>query len=94
MLVCDVFQAKYRKGDVLVVLFKEGLATRGESINMRILIDASGPFFTVVTEQEVENFAAWEKNRADIISQPGFGDWFKKMEPLVESGYREFFNIA
>ena len=93
MLVRDVFQAKYGKGNELVALFKEGGRTWGKQLNMRILSDASGSFFTVVTEEEVENFSAWEKNLSDILSHPDFGDWFARMEPLVISGSREFYNI-
>jgi hypothetical protein len=93
ILVRDVFQAKYGKGDELVALFKEGLTTWGNSINMRILTDASGPFFTVVTEEEVESFSDWEETLSTILAHPDFGAWFSKMEPLVVSGTREFYNI-
>ena len=93
MLVRDVFQAKYGKGNELVTLFKEGQKTWGEQINMRILSDASGSFFTVVTEMKMEKFTDWDKSLSDILSHPGFGDWFARMEPLVVSGSREFYNI-
>jgi hypothetical protein len=93
MLVRDVFQAKYGKGNELVALFKEGYRTWGEKINTRILSDASGSFFTVITEMEIEKFSAWEKSLSDILSHPDFGDWFARMEPLVVSGSREFYNI-
>jgi hypothetical protein len=93
ILVRDVFQAKYGKGDELVALFKEGLTTWGSSISLRILTDASGTFFTVVTEEEVESFSDWEENLSNIFAHPDFGVWFSKMEPLVVSGSREFYNI-
>lgn len=93
ILVRDVFQANYGKGGELVALFKEGRKTWGEQINMRILTDASGSFFTVITEQEIENFSDWDKNLSDILSHSDFGDWFARMEPLVVSGSREFYNI-
>ena len=93
LLVRDVFQAKYGKGTELVTLFKEGHRTWGEQINSRILSDASGSFFTVITEREIENFSAWEKSLSDILSHPDFGDWFARMEPLVVTGSREFYNI-
>lgn len=93
IVVRDVFQAKYGKGSELVTLFKEGLETWGDRFDSRILTDASGSFFTVVTEREVESFAAWEENLSEIFSHPEFGDWFARMEPLVESGSREFYNI-
>jgi hypothetical protein len=93
LLVRNVFQAKYGKGDELVALFKEYLETLRETINMRILTDASGQFFTVVTEEEVENFSDWEKNLSTIYSHPDFSAWFSRMEAVVVSGHREFFNI-
>ena len=54
LLVRQVFQAKYGRGDELVALFQEfnaRMRDAGElSPQFRILTDASGPFFTVVTE--------------------------------------------
>lgn len=95
ILVRNVFQAKYGRGDELVALLKEGrekLPT-GVKFHQRILTDASGPFFTVVTEMEVESLAEWERLRAEAFALPEFGDWFACMTPLVESGRREFYNI-
>ena len=97
ILVRDVFQAKYGRGGDLVQLFKEAREqwrqTHGESYGGRILTDASGPFFTVVTETEVESLAEWERRIAEVFSRPDFGEWFGRMTPLVESGRREFYNI-
>ncbi|MSP14007.1 MAG: hypothetical protein EXR62_13760 [Chloroflexi bacterium] len=96
ILVRDVFQAKYGKADELVVLFKEArlkwpaIAQYGS----RVLTDASGPFFTIVTETEVVSFAEWERTIAEVFSLPEFGNWFTRMQPLVESGRREFYNIV
>jgi hypothetical protein len=55
ILVRDVFQAKYGQGGALVALFKEVREKWPESAQYayRILTDASGPFFTIVTETEV-----------------------------------------
>jgi hypothetical protein len=60
--VRQVFQAKYGHGDTLVGLFQE-FNTRiqeegGNAPHFRILTDATGPFFTVITEIEVVSFAA------------------------------------
>lgn len=92
IIVRDVFQAKYGKGGELVQLFKDGFAAWGMT-NVRILTDASGQFFTVVTELEYTDLADWQANFAKIMEQPTFGEWFSKMEPLVDTGRREFFNI-
>jgi len=94
ILVRDVFQAKYGRGGELVALFKEAREALGsEATADRILTDASGPFFTVVTETEVESLAEWERRSAEVFAQGEFGDWFARMVPLVESGRREFYNI-
>ena len=100
LLVRDVFQAKYGRGDELVALFGEIAEhwRHGQhSIELhgnRTLTDASGPFFTVVTEIEVADFAAWQQFIAEEFAMPEFGDWFARMMPLVESGRREFYNIV
>ena len=95
ILVRDVFQAKYGQGGDLVTLFKEVKEKWPESANYgyRILTDASGPFFTVVTETEVASLAAWERLIAEVFSLPQFGEWFARMTPLVDSGRRDFYTI-
>jgi hypothetical protein len=98
MLVArQVFQAKYGKGDELVALFKDFNARMQADgvtdMNFRILTDASGPFFTVVTEVEVESLAAWEGTFSEGMARPWMGEWFGKMVPLVETGSREFYRI-
>ena len=60
----------------------------------RILTDVTGPFFTVVTEVEVESLAAWEGGFREAMNQPWMEEWFGRMMPLVESGRREFYNVV
>ena len=95
ILVRDVFQAKYGKSGDLVALFKEAGQKwpNTAQYGRRILTDASGSFFTVVTETEVESLAAWEKMLAEIFANPEFGEWFDRMQVLVEAGRREFYTI-
>lgn len=93
ILVRDVFQAKYGKGGDLVALFKKAGEKWPAEYAARILTDASGPFFTVVTETEVESLAEWERNIGEVYSLAEFGEWFARMTPLVEAGRREFYNI-
>ena len=55
----QVFQAKYGHGDAMVGLFQE-FNTRmqeegGDAPHFRILTDATGPFFTVITESGVNS---------------------------------------
>jgi hypothetical protein len=95
ILVRDIFQAKYGQSGDLVALFKEVREKWPESAQYgyRILTDASGPFFTVVTETQVASLAEWECLVTEIFSLPQFGEWFARMTPLVDSGRREFYTI-
>lgn len=98
LVVRQVFQAKYGRGDELVALFQEFNARMQEggetAPRFRILTDATGRFFTVVTEAEVEDFATWESSFSEAMAQPWMGDWFGRMMPLVESGTRDFYNLV
>jgi hypothetical protein len=98
LLARQVFQAKYGRGDELVALFREfNTRMQEEGANLprfRILTDASGPFFTVVTEIEVVSFADWEGRFRETMNQPWMAEWFERMTPLVESGRRDFYNIV
>ena len=94
----QVFQAKYGRGDELVAHFRELNARLREgdaaAPRFRILTDATGPFFTVVTEVEVESLAAWEGAFRESMARPWMNEWFGRMTPLVEFGRREFYNVA
>ena len=98
ILVRQVFQAKYGRGDELVSLFREFnkrmAAEEAGYPGFRILTDASGQFFRVVTEVELENFAEWEDKFSASMAKPWIGEWFSKTADLVDTGSREFFNIV
>ncbi len=96
IVVRDVFQAKYGRGDELVALFKE-LVPAAQAAGMgeiSIMADLSGRFFTVVTEEQVESLAAYEQSRDKLFASPQFEGWFARMMELVESGSREFYTIV
>lgn len=96
MLVRQLFQAKYGRGDELVELFKEfhQNADIPNRDSARILTDASGQFFTVVTEYEAESLGAWEEGFKRLMAAPEMGDWFRRMMEVTESGNRNFYNIV
>lgn len=93
IVVRDVFQAAYGRGDELVGLLKEAPETL-LGYGSRVLVDASGPFFTVVAELEVESLAAYEELQRKLFALPEFEGWFVRMVPLVESGRREFWRVT
>jgi hypothetical protein len=94
----QVFQAKYGKGDELVALcqeFNDRMRQEGpDSPRFRILTDVSGPFFTVITEVEVESLAVWEGSFREAMARPWMPEWFGRMSGLVESGRREFYRVV
>ncbi|MFN8591026.1 MAG: hypothetical protein U0031_06130 [Thermomicrobiales bacterium] len=95
IVVRQVFQAHYGRGDELVTLFQEMNRRMAETNaawpRFRILTDASGPFFTVVTEIDVESLAQWEESFHEAMNQPWMEEWFGRMVSLVTSGTREFY---
>jgi hypothetical protein len=98
IIVRDVFQAQYGRGDELVALLQEIpqiLAGAGfHDVHYRILTDASGPFFTVVAETQMPSLGEWEQQFAHSTHNPVFGEWFSRMIPLVERGRREFYTLV
>jgi hypothetical protein len=93
IVVRDVFQAKFGKGNDLMALFKEAKQKIPNLYGDRVLTDASGSFDTVIAETDVTNLAEWEKRIADVFASREFGQWFTRMQPLVDSGRREFYNL-
>jgi hypothetical protein len=99
ILVRDIFQAKFGKGDALVALFKEMADQTPPDApaafrNARLLTGASGPFFTIVLETEFESMGEWEAAFAKLMSLQGSGDMDARMSELVRSGRREFYRIV
>jgi hypothetical protein len=92
IVVRHVFQAKYGKADELVAVFKE-MRKWQPKIATRILTDLSGPFFTVVSEVEVESLAEWERMMHEMFKEPKFGEWFGRTTALTESGRREIYTL-
>lgn len=92
------FQAEYGRGDELVALFEEMnetiLSGFEASKRFTILTDVTRPSFTVVTDIEVENLAAWEGPFRTMMAHRAMGQMFGQMLLLVESGHREFSTVV
>jgi hypothetical protein len=93
IIVRNVFQAKYGKGDELLALFKEARRTWASQVPMRLLTDLSGPFFTVVAEFSAGSLAEWERVQAQEFARPEFGEMFARTLSLTESGRREYYTV-
>ncbi|MFN8585483.1 MAG: hypothetical protein U0446_09220 [Dehalococcoidia bacterium] len=96
LVVRQTFRAKYGRGDELVELFREFHRNAGvpNRESARILTDASGAFFQVITEYTVENLAEWETSFAKLMAEPATGEWFMRMTEVVEGGSREFYHLV
>ena len=98
IVVRNVFQLKFGKAKEAVALMKESLAIQnrvmsGLDYSTRVLTDVTGPFYTLVLEITVPNLAAFESNAPRLFGDKEWQASYQKMEPLVESGYREVFTI-
>lgn len=94
ILVRFVFQTKWGKAHEVVESFKKTESILGDQMGrIRILTDLSGPFHTVVQEIEVESLAVWERQRAEIFSNPVLQQEFARTADLIESGRTEFYTI-
>jgi hypothetical protein len=99
VVVRNVFQLKFGKSREAVALMKEGLAIQnrilaGSGFSTRVLTDAVGRFYTMVLEVTAPNIAAVESTMPRIFGDKEWQAHYAKMSDLVESGYREVFNIV
>ena len=95
ILVRMTFRAKYGKAGEMVQHFRENQQEFERLINVptRVLTDLSGPFDTVVLEQTVESLDGYEKMLQQAFSDPDTAQLFAMLQPLIESGSREFYRI-
>jgi len=97
LLVQDVFQVKWGRGDELVATLKElqnVLSEVGFGDQHRIMTDASGRMFTVIEEYVVGSFSEWEQDFEKLMGLPGLQEFMSKTADIVESGERRFYNIV
>jgi hypothetical protein len=90
ILVRDIFQAKFGKAGEIVELMKQG-PTPG--LRGRVLTDLSGPYDTVVIEQEVESIDEYFRRLREMFAQEESSDAMRSMGEMIVSGRREIFTI-
>src|SRR5438309_8214430 len=97
IVVRNIFRLKFGKAREAVALIKEGVAIQkraGATFSARVLTDVTGPFYTVVLELTVPSLSAFETEVPRLMGDKDFHATYQKLEPLVESGYREGFTIV
>ena len=94
--VRNVFQLKFGRIDQAVELFQRLPAVAGsapDGVRQQGMTDISGSMYTFVTELTVPSLARYETMRSSLFDGPGYGEWFKQFQLIVESGRAEFFTI-
>jgi hypothetical protein len=97
IVVRNVFRLKFGKAKEAVALFKEGIAIQkraGVEMNQRIMTDLVGTFYTLVLELTIPNLGALEANMPKVMGDKDWQATYEKISALVESGYREIFNVV
>ena len=99
VVIRNVFRLKFGQAKQVLPILKEGLAIQkrlaaGTDFSARLLTDVTGPFYTVVLELTVPSLASMETTGPRIMGDAEFQANYQKLVPLVESGYREVFNVV
>jgi hypothetical protein len=97
IVVRNVFRLKFGKAREAQDVMKElsSINTRlGYGQGMRLLTDMTGPFYTMVLELSFASLSELEKSTQAIMADASWKSSYAKMVPLVDSGYREIFNVV
>src|SRR5690349_15214241 len=97
IVIRNVFRLEFGKAKEAVALFKEAIAAQkraGFDHNQRVLTDLVGPFYTVVLELTMPGLSTLEAEMQKVMGNAEFQAIYQKITPLVESGYREIFNVV
>jgi hypothetical protein len=99
VVVRNVFQLKFGKAREALALVKEGVeiqkrAFSGLEFSSRVLTDITGPFYTLVLELTVPSLAVFEGSAPRIFENKEWQANYEKLSALVQSGYREVFNVV
>ena len=97
VVVRNVFQLKFGKAREAVALAKENVAMSSKiglgPGRMRLLTDVVGRFYTLVLEITFNNMADLE-GQGQVMNSEEWRRWYENFVPLVESGYREVYQVV
>ena len=97
IIVRNVFRLKFGKAREAVALWQEGIDAmrqKGLMRDARLLTDFSGEFYTLVMELPYDSLTALEEDYQSTTGDAEWKAWYQRFVPLVESGYREIFNVV
>jgi len=93
-----VFRATFGQGDTIVAAFRDWKERIGASFGapIRLLVDVTGPLFTVVVEIEYRDLAHFDelqRREQELYGSADFEQWFARWGAVTESGTRELFRV-
>jgi hypothetical protein len=93
-----VLRAKFGQGDTIVQSFRDWKERIGASFGapIRLLVDVTGPLFTVVVEIEYRDLAHFDelqRREQEMYGGTEFEDWFAAWSAVTESGTRELYRV-
>jgi hypothetical protein len=94
-----VFRAKFGQGDEVVAAFTEWRDKHASRMGIpaRVLVDVTGPMFTIVAENEyrdMDHVAQTQKDLEKEFENPEFQQWFGRWSGITESGTRELYRVV
>jgi hypothetical protein len=96
-LVRDVFHCRPGRARELADKFRATIPSmeREDGFgNVRVMVDAAGPYWTVVLEAEFERMAQFEHHAATFGGRPEVRAALAGYMELVVGGYREVYRIV
>jgi hypothetical protein len=94
-----VFRAKFGQGDEVTGAFTEWRDRHASRFGVptRVMVDVTGPMFTVVVENEyrdLDQVAQIQRDLEHEFQNPEFQAWFAKWSALTEAGSRELYRLV
>ena len=94
-----VFRGKFGQSDAIVAAFREWKARIGARLGapIRLLVDVTGPLFTVVVEIEYRDLAHFDelqRREQELYGGAEFEPWFATWSAVTESGTRELYRVV
>jgi hypothetical protein len=96
ILVRNTFQLKFGKAKDAIPVFKEGKEINKKLGNKdsRVLTDLTGKAYTIVLEITFASLTDLEQSLQRVFGSKEWAEWYQKVIPLVDSSYRDIFNIV
>lgn len=97
IVVRNVFRLKFGKAREMRQLWNEWKSLDvdfGTLRGYRTLVDITGESYSFVLENEFDDLTSYEQGARALFGAPAWRTFYEKVTPLVESGYREIFEVV